>query len=77
MLDKLRAMAKDAARRGDWDECDFFMNVESEIRSLRILGKVVASMYEGGLPDDKWQLLFEALTDADLLTNEDEEGDEE
>lgn len=46
----------------------FLADTDRELTRLRALGKVVARMHErGGLNDENWQALFDALFDAGLV----------
>lgn len=64
----LKSLTKQAFAAGDVDLADFYLATDRELTILRALGKVVGRMYQkGGLNDENWQALFEALSDAGLL----------
>lgn len=66
--ERLNALKRAAWNTGDLDLYDFYSRLGCELGRLRIVGKMVVSIYQkAGYSDDNWQALFEALSDAGLL----------
>lgn len=64
-----QALKRAAWENRDLDLFEFYVGIEHELQGLRAVCRVVAHMYENGLSDDGWSTLFEALSDAGLLSD--------
>lgn len=74
ILSLLKERQKRAFDDRDFEEFNFLTDLESRIRSAAIVGKAIAGLYKNTSDDNAWNAMYEALSDAGLL---DEEEDEE
>lgn len=77
MHERLDALKQAAFEARDIDLYEFYHHIESELNRLGAVGKIVAKFYQkGGIDDEGWNTLFEALFDAGLLEDS-EQNDQE
>lgn len=71
MDERLQQLKQDAWDDRDLDLFEFYNGIEYELKRLGAVGQLVARFYKrGGITDEGWNTLFEALFDAGLLNEE-------
>lgn len=68
IMAELKAQQRAAWDARDLDTFGLYHAIEMEITELRIVGRAVASLYKNTSNEDAWNALYEALSDAGLLS---------
>lgn len=69
-----------ALKRAAWDDRDialfeFYNGIEFELARLRKVARIIGLFYaRGGIDDEGWNTLFEALSDAGVLPDQENDG---
>lgn len=67
--ERFAALKRAAWDIADFDLLDFYSRIEYDLKALRLIGAVAGRVYND--PDDFWNALHDAITDAGLMPIED------
>ncbi len=77
LISQLTQRAQAAYAQKDFDEVQFYFELQYRFKQLLLVANCVARLNEQPRTDEAWEALFQALDDAYLLThagaNEDED----
>lgn len=68
MLEKLKEYTRLAWEDKNFEFVDFYINVERRLKELIVVGKALGSLYTNTSDEHAWNAMYEALSDACLIT---------